>query len=97
MIVTFFRWLWDCLLRFFLPPPPKPVIRKVDPNAPCVFCGNTQGSVQVIELPDKNPGILHTCQVCKGKWIEPVVLRIRNVGIVPQAPENEKPGPQKVA
>lgn len=76
-----FLWLWRIfrlILMLFIPPPPKPVIPRRDPNETCPSCGHRDGSLQAVE---RNGQMLvqHTCRICKAQWHEKPVLTVSNV------------------
>jgi len=87
-------WLIEAvrfLLKLIIPPPPKFVIPKINPNAPCPACGNESGKISVVKLPNNEMKILHNCLVCKAAWHESPVLTARNIiHLAPVSTDNKK-------
>lgn len=71
-------WVW--LLKLVIPPPAKPVTRKLDANAPCPACGNTSGTMRAVQLESKRSMVQHVCNICHAKWYEKPI--IEHFGIV---------------
>lgn len=78
MIFTILRWLWVGFLKLLIPPPNKPPIPKIDPNAPCPSCGATDGQITAVNVENRML-VRHQCHVCRATWHEQPVLRVSNV------------------
>lgn len=68
--------LW--CLSLIIPPPAAQPIPKIDANAPCPSCGNTQGEIRAV-VQNNQALVQHTCKVCRARWHELPVLRVQNV------------------
>lgn len=77
------KWIinaWWWMLRLVIPPPPEPPpIIPINPNAPCPSCGNCNGKIFSVQMPDSQNMVLHVCKECDARWFEKPIIKVRNI------------------
>lgn len=88
MIFTWLKLAAYFLLRLIIPPPPEPVIRQIDKNAPCPSCGHRDGTLRAVNE-NGTMYVKHTCNVCLAVYKEKPVLDVSKLIDATPQPENK--------
>jgi hypothetical protein len=72
MIWTAIRFLWRGFLRLIVPPPAKPILPVIDPDASCPACGARCGYLECASN-GNSINVRHNCSTCGAKWFDKTV------------------------